>query len=111
MVTDIDKAIEYFADVIIALDKIAVMDEIIEGYTMKIHADLMRRKRHFELAIQALEKQLLKPLEHKVHEKYKALGKNYYCSCGVMFVDWENQPTNYCGKCGQKLKEDCIRYE
>ena len=63
-------------------------------------------KKNLGLAIKALEKQLHQPPEHKVHEKYKALGKNYYCSCGVMFVDWENQPTNYCGNCGQKLKEE-----
>ena len=36
-----------------------------------------------------LKSNYLKPPEHKVHEKYKALGKNYYCSCGVMFVDFE----------------------
>ncbi len=59
------------------------------------------------LAISALEKQLPQPPEHKVHEKYKALGKNYYCSCGAMFVDFERNGTNYCGNCGQKLKEDC----
>ena len=55
--------------------------------------------------LQALEKQIVKPPEHKVHEKYKALGKNYYCSCGVMFVDFERNGTNYCGNCGQKLRE------
>ena len=60
-----------------------------------------------KLAISALEKQLAKPPEHKVHEKYKALGMNHYCSCGVMFVDFERNGTDYCGKCGQKLKEDC----
>lgn len=55
-------------------------------------------------AISALEKQLPTPPENKVHEKYKALGKNYYCKCGVMFVDFERNGTNYCGNCGQKLK-------
>ncbi len=56
-------------------------------------------------AISALEKQIVKPPENKVHEKYKALGKNYYCSCGAMFVDFERNGTNYCGNCGQKLRE------
>ena len=60
-----------------------------------------------ELAISALEKQLIEPPEHKVHEKYKSLGKNYYCQCGVMFVDFERNGTNFCGNCGQRLKEDC----
>lgn len=57
-----------------------------------------------DVAIVALEKQMPKPPENKVHEKYTALGRNYYCQCGVMFVDWENYPTNYCGNCGQRLK-------
>ena len=30
-----------------------------------------------KLAISALEKQLPRPPEHKVHEKYKALGKKF----------------------------------
>ena len=60
-----------------------------------------------DIAIQALERQVAKPPEHKVHEKYKSLGKNYYCQCGVMFVDFERNGTNFCGNCGQRLKEDC----
>ena len=55
--------------------------------------------------IKACEKQTPKPPENKVHEKYPTLGKNYYCSCGVMFVDFERSGTNYCGNCGQKLRE------
>ena len=57
-----------------------------------------------KIAISALEKQLASEPENKVHEDYKVLGKNYYCKCGVMFYNWENQPTNFCGNCGQKLK-------
>lgn len=58
-----------------------------------------------DMAISALEKQMSKPPEHKVHEKYPSLGKDYYCQeCGVMFMDWEAMQTNYCGNCGQKLK-------
>lgn len=60
---------------------------------------------NIEVAISALEKQIVKPPDYKVHEKYKALGRNYYCSCGVMFVDFEKNGTNYCGNCGQKLRE------
>ena len=52
-------------------------------------------------------KQTVKPPILKVHPKFKSLGENYYCqSCGVMLLGWEVQPTNYCGSCGQKLKED-----
>lgn len=64
-----------------------------------------------DLAISALEKQIIKPPENKVHEKHKALGKNYYCSCGVMFVDYERNGTNYCGNCGQRLKKGEIVVE
>ena len=60
----------------------------------------------YDTAISALEKQIPKLPEHKVHEKYPSLGKNYYCKCGVMFVNWENYSTNYCGNCGQKLREN-----
>ena len=59
-----------------------------------------------QTAIACMEKQLPKAPEHKVHEKYPTLGKNYYCSCGVMFVDFKRNGTNYCGNCGQKLKEE-----
>ena len=58
------------------------------------------------VALQALEKQIPKPPTYEVKEKYKALGKNYYCSCGVMVVDFERNGTNYCGNCGQKLRSD-----
>lgn len=52
----------------------------------------------------AINKQIPKPPEYKVVEKYKVSGKNYWCECGVMFVDFERNGTNYCGNCGQKLK-------
>ena len=57
-----------------------------------------------ELILNALEKQIPKLPEHKVHEKYPTLGRNYYCTCGVMFVDFERNGTNYCGNCGQRLR-------
>jgi hypothetical protein len=56
------------------------------------------------VAIDALKKQIPKPPEYKVHLKYKSLGKNYYCECGVMFVDFERNGTTFCGNCGQRLK-------
>ena len=90
---DIDKAID-----ILKRLRIATATSNVDGF---------RVLEPLSLAISALEKQLPKPPEHKVHEKYKALGKNYYCSCGVMFVDFERNGTNFCGNCGQRLKEDC----
>ncbi len=52
-------------------------------------------------------KQAVKPPILKVHPKFKSLGENYYCqSCGVMFVDFERNGTNFCGNCGQRLKEE-----
>jgi len=57
-----------------------------------------------DMAIQALEKQIPKPPTYETKEKYKALGKNYYCSCGVMFIDFERNGTNFCGNCGQRLE-------
>ncbi len=54
--------------------------------------------------LKILDKHVPAPPEHKVHPKYTTLGKNYYCGCGVMFVDFERNGTNYCGNCGQKLK-------
>jgi hypothetical protein len=61
-------------------------------------------KEPLQTAIAALEKQIPKPPEYKVVEKYKALGKNYWCTCGVMFVDFERNGTTFCGACGQRLK-------
>ncbi len=57
-----------------------------------------------ELILNALEKQIPTPPENKVNEKYPTLGRDYYCTCGVMFVDFERNGTNYCGNCGQRLK-------
>jgi hypothetical protein len=54
--------------------------------------------------LKVIEKQIPKPPEYKVVEKYKALGKNYWCECGVMFVDFERNGTNFCGNCGRRLK-------
>jgi len=87
---DIEKAIKYYKGMVFQSD---MSERTLEAI------------RFNKLAIQALEKQIAKPPEHKVHPKYKVLGKNYYCSCGVMFVDFERNGTNYCGNCGQKLRE------
>lgn len=58
-----------------------------------------------DTAIAALERQMPKPPTYKVHEKYPMLGKNYYCDCGVMFGGFKRNGTNYCGNCGQRLKD------
>jgi hypothetical protein len=54
----------------------------------------------------ALEKQIPKPPVEKVHPEYPALGKMYFCECGVLFPGWGNPKaeTNYCGNCGRRLK-------
>lgn len=54
-----------------------------------------------------VEKQIPKPPVEKVHPKHKKLGKMHYCECGVLFYGWGNpeEETNYCGNCGQKLRE------
>ena len=44
-----------------------------------------------DLAIEALEKQIPKPPVEKVNPKYPALGKMYYCTCGVLFTGWGKQ--------------------
>lgn len=52
------------------------------------------------------EKQTPCPPEYKIHPEYPVLGKDYFCKCGVLFIDYERNGTNYCGACGQKLKEE-----
>ena len=78
---------------------------------MKMNYDQRDKKsipiQTIDMAIEALEKQIPKPPEYKVHEKYPTLGKDYYCQeCGVLFASWEdeNGRTNYCGNCGQRLR-------
>ncbi len=82
------------------------IEEAISHYKYGISHDIFQSPvtEYAQMAVEALEKQIPKPPKNKVHEKYKALGKNYYCSCGVMFVDFERHGTNYCGNCGQRLK-------
>ena len=67
-----------------------------------------RRLQASRLAIEALEKQMSKPPTEKVNPKYPALGKMYYCECGVLFTGWgkPEAETNFCGNCGQKIKGD-----
>ena len=57
---------------------------------------------------QVVEKQIPKPPVEKVNPKYPALGKMYYCTCGVLFYGWgkPEEETNFCGNCGQKIKGD-----
>ena len=75
-------------------------------YIKKRNEKNRRRLRANRLAIEALEKQIPKPPVEKVNPKYPALGKMYYCECGVLFTGWgrPEEETNFCGNCGQKLK-------
>ena len=59
-----------------------------------------------KIAIDDMENQIPKPPVEKVNPKYPALGKMYYCTCGVLFYGWgkPEEETNYCGNCGQKIK-------
>ena len=59
------------------------------------------------LAVKALQKQISCPPKDFVRDGFEALGKNFYCQCGVMFPGWHHERgrTNYCGNCGQKLRE------
>lgn len=59
-----------------------------------------------DMAISALEKQIPKEPKYKYNEKYPSIDEAYWCDCGVMFIDWENNSTNYCGNCGQRLKRE-----
>ena len=54
-------------------------------------------------AIEALGKQVVKPLEAKAHPDYRCIGKMYYCQCGVAYFDVSS---NFCGNCGQKLRKE-----
>jgi hypothetical protein len=58
-----------------------------------------------EIAIADMWKQLPQLPEHKVHADYPGLGKNYYCECGVLFSYWSEKSPNFCGNCGQRLRE------
>ena len=62
-----------------------------------------RITRMYKFAIKALEKQIAFTPINGINKNYPALGRNYYCKCGVMFIDWETDKTKYCGNCGQKL--------
>lgn len=79
---------------------------------MKIESIIKRIKQynqyhhdeHLDKAVEILEKQIeFMPIDG-INKLYPTLGRNYYCKCGVMFMDWENNSTNYCGNCGQKLR-------
>lgn len=95
---------------VIILQNIPVRDK---PYTQAIDEDenyvkcYMPKESYCDV-IKALKKQSLMPPVEEVDEKYPALGRCYFCqSCSVMFVGWEypNGRTNYCGNCGQKLRE------
>ena len=59
-----------------------------------------------DLAIGALEKQIVKPPTYEFREIDRAWNqKFYYCTCGTMFFDFDHYHNNYCANCGQKLRE------
>lgn len=66
---------------------------------IETHGSLAKNAK--ELAIQALEKQIPKSLENKVHPCFPNMGKFYICTCGAAYFE---EGSNYCGNCGQRLK-------
>ncbi len=58
-----------------------------------------------DLVIQALEKQIPQPPEYKHYKENPSLWEIYHCqSCNAILLNYELYPTDYCNKCGQKLK-------
>ena len=61
----------------------------------------------YDMAIEALEKQIPKKMEQKAHPDFPHMGKFWHCTCGVYYLE---SGGNYCGNCGQRLewgKEEC----
>ena len=49
-----------------------------------------------------------RPPENKVHPNHPGLGRGHYCTrCSAFFPYWddENGRTNFCGNCGQRLRD------
>ena len=58
----------------------------------------------YDMAIEALNKQI--PMPPAYIDKYIQSCIKHECqNCKVYFVNWETFKTNYCGNCGQKLRE------
>jgi hypothetical protein len=81
------------------------LDVMLAFENEKSKADIKEAKVAFN---EMAEKATPKPPTEKVNPKYPALGKMYYCTCGVLFTGWGNPEaeTNFCGNCGQKIKGD-----
>lgn len=79
------------------------LDAMLAFGNEKSKADIKEAKVAFR---EMVEKATPKPPTEKVSPKYPALGKMYYCECGVLFTGWGNPEaeTNFCGNCGRKLK-------
>lgn len=45
----------------------------------------------------AVEKQKVKPLEEKINPDFPHIGKMYYCTCGVAYLE---RGARCCGNCG-----------
>lgn len=53
----------------------------------------------------AVEKQIPQPPEYKYYKENPSLWEIYHCqSCNAILLNYELYPTDYCNKCGQKLK-------
>lgn len=50
---------------------------------------------------EAVEKQRARPLEEKINPDFPHIGKMFYCSCGVAYLE---KGAKYCGNCGKRLE-------
>ena len=60
-------------------------------------------------AVEALEKQIVKEpttITDKNSIGWKVGGTHKCKACNAVFINWDNNKTNYCGNCGQKLREE-----
>lgn len=84
------------------MEKLEALQEL---WNIKIgHRVTGTRKKAIMMAAEVLTKEVAVIPTLKISEEYPHLGENYFCRCGVMFYDFENSPTNYCGNCGQRLR-------
>lgn len=87
------QAIAYFEDAI------RESNEIISGCTPKLQEELMKYTGHFEVALEAMRKQVPQKVK-----KWKGLNETA-CPCGFAlgYYEYEGEKFDYCYNCGQRL--------
>lgn len=95
----IEKAIEYLKKSIDETNKC-------EYYSEYQREELTKEHEHFKAAISALEKQIPKPPRKVFTSRHERHEPPYViCMCGEE-LRYSALNNNYCGNCGQKLKEE-----